>query len=172
MTTDAIPTWNLGWSKEKTMRYSITDGELIELLQEADNRVYGPLSVSEMKEMDDMPSYKTFVKHFGTWNGAKRAAGLSENEEGMSKKNRHYAPRLYVDDEGYERFAVQEDNDSNIVGHHRLLATLDYSLEELSGNDVHHDNGVPWYNLLENLSLMSREEHTKHHHAKETTSKP
>lgn len=47
---------------------------------------------------------------------------------------------------------------------HRLLATLKVDdLAELDGKHVHHANRIPWDNRLENLEVVSPEEHGKIH---------
>jgi len=43
---------------------------------------------------------------------------------------------------------------------HQVVALLD-GYEMGGSNVVHHENGVPWDNRPENLSVMSREEHQK-----------
>jgi len=65
---------------------------------------------------------------------------------------------------GYELFQVNEGGSTNKVKHHRLLATLKYEPDELEGKHIHHKNGIPWDNRLENLELIEPGEHAKHHH--------
>jgi len=46
---------------------------------------------------------------------------------------------------------------------HRLLAVSEWGVEAVAGNDVHHKNGVPWDNRIENLEIMSHGEHSSTH---------
>lgn len=65
--------------------------------------------------------------------------------------------------DGYRvwRHKWQSDRDNILV--HRLLAVAEYGFEEVSGKVVHHKNGVRWDNRSENIELLTRSEHIKHH---------
>jgi len=64
-----------------------TDAELIELLQELDERVDGPVTREDVDGSVDAPSRMAFRRHFGSWNQAKEAAGL----ETETKHNQSYS---------------------------------------------------------------------------------
>jgi len=67
---------------------------------------------------------------------------------------------------GYERWVGYSSNDGSEqerLYHHRLLAVAEYGFDAVCGMDVHHRNGIPWDNRPENIELMTRAEHTKHH---------
>lgn len=54
---------------------------------------------------------------------------------------------------------------------HRLLATLKIEeLSEMDGKEVHHDSRVPWDNRLDNLEVVSPQEHSEIHNS-DTTEK-
>lgn len=84
-----------------------------------------------------------------------------EVEGGFTKAS---APRMHHDHQGYEVFRVRADGASRTVFNHRLLAVAEHGFDAVVGNVVHHENGVPWDNRPENLEVMSRSEHAKHHH--------
>lgn len=49
---------------------------------------------------------------------------------------------------------------------HRLLAIAELGVDAVAGNDVHHDNEVPWDNRPANLVVMSDADHARHHSTK------
>lgn len=65
---------------------------------------------------------------------------------------------------GYERFYCRDCGEMRKFLHHRLLALVKYDLDELKGKDVHHINGVQWDNRIENIELMTTEEHARYHY--------
>jgi len=67
---------------------------------------------------------------------------------------------------GHERFAVKVNGKTKIFRHHRLLALMKHTMDELKGKIIHHRNGVPWDNRLENLELMTQSEHATEHSTK------
>ena len=62
---------------------------------------------------------------------------------------------LTTDDRGYEVFTVGDTK----VQHHRLLALVDYELDDIRGKHIHHKNNIPWDNRRENVEPLSLEEH-------------
>ncbi|MFC5133498.1 MULTISPECIES: homing endonuclease associated repeat-containing protein [Haloferacaceae] len=64
-----------------------TDAELIELLQDLDERVDGPVTRGDVDGSGDVPSRMAFRRHFGSWNQAKEAAGI----EADTKHNQSYS---------------------------------------------------------------------------------
>jgi IS30 family transposase len=55
------------------------------------------------------------------------------------------------------------DKKQNRIRIHRLVAVAEYGVDAVAGNVVHHKNGVPWDNRPENLEVMSKEDHVRHH---------
>jgi len=49
---------------------------------------------------------------------------------------------------------------------HRLLAIAEHGPEAVKDKHVHHKNGVPWDNRIENLELVGASEHIKLHQEK------
>ncbi|WP_394297586.1 HNH endonuclease [Halorubrum sp. BV1] len=44
-----------------------------------------------------------------------------------------------------------------------MLAVSEYRFDSVHNMDVHHQNGIPWDNRPENIELISKEEHDRHH---------
>lgn len=66
--------------------------------------------------------------------------------------------------DGYEQWRCECGESADTVLAHRLLATLKVDdLSELDGKHVHHRDGVPWDNRLENIEVMDATEHLTHH---------
>lgn len=78
---------------------------------------------------------------------------------------------------GYERWRSYEfrahtpgsGKEDVYLYHHRLLALLNFPLsmpiseclQEMSGSDVHHENGIKWDNRPDNLTLLDHGEHAR-----------
>jgi hypothetical protein len=67
--------------------------------------------------------------------------------------------------DGYEQWKCEVGpGKADTVTVHRLLATLQVDeLDELEGKHVHHQSGIPWDNRLENLEVVSPQEHAEIH---------
>jgi hypothetical protein len=151
------------------MRYSKQD--CIESLQQFAEDIGRSPEAIEFRESDYSPSVKTLENKFGSWNEAKKAAGLSITEHGANndvsaaiRHNRKIAPRLYTQrDGGHEFFKVRIHGKSHTLFHHRLIAVAEHGFDAVCGNVVHHKNDIPWDNRPENLELMTLAEHTAHH---------
>ena len=75
---------------------------------------------------------------------------------------------LSTHESGYEQWAHDMPEKKAYVYVHRLLAVAEYGYEAVCDNDAHHKNAHPWDNRPSNIELLSREEHTSHHHKKWT----
>jgi|GEM_PF-1757404 len=66
---------------------------------------------------------------------------------------------------GYEYWTSKEGDDrtNRIVYVHRLLAVAEYGFDAVADTDIHHRNGVPWDNRPENIALLSKSDHGRHH---------
>jgi len=72
-------------------------------------------------------------------------------------------PHYGRDSNGYPRWSTTVGDSIVNVHEHRLLAALEWGVEEIKGKDVHHKSGIRWDNRPDNLELMSRSEHAKMH---------
>jgi len=80
--------------------------ELLELLRKVDAEVEGTVSKNDLMERDEYPSFRPYQYRFGSWNKAKKAAGLDVVEP----------------DQGKERYSDEE-----------LLGLLRKKAEEVNG---------------------------------------
>ena len=65
--------------------------------------------------------------------------------------------------DGYECVIREYKNSRYRFYIHRLLAVSEYGIESVKGKDVHHKNNIPWDNRPENIELMTKEKHGRHH---------
>jgi len=77
-----------------------------------------------------------------------------------SADTRWKGDRIYIEQGGYTSWKHGEGQYMRL---HRLLAVAKYGFEEVKGMDVHHKNEIPWDNRMDNIELMTRSEHSKHH---------
>ena len=67
---------------------------------------------------------------------------------------------------GYEAWSPTIDGESKWVLVHRLQMVAEHGLEAVSGKEVHHKNEVKFDNRPENLELVSKKDHSRHHMTK------
>lgn len=66
--------------------------------------------------------------------------------------------------DGYEKWDVRAAGEQHTVPVHRVVAIAEYGPEAVQDKVVHHKNEIPWDNRPENITLMDRDEHSRHHH--------
>ena len=116
----------------------------------------------------DRETIRRWANRFGFGRDVAESSKLTvENDSNHPFKERSGKALFFTHREkGYEIVGCGVDKDQ--VKLHRLLATLEVDdLSELDGKVVHHQSNVPWDNRPENLEVMDRGEHTKHHHESE-----
>jgi len=77
-------------------------------------------------------------------------------------------PNFGISTKGYERWHGFCLGNQYWLSHHRLLAVAEFGFDAVCGMDVHHKNEIRWDNRPDNLELMTRSDHTKHHNAPES----
>jgi len=89
-------------------------------------------------------------------------AGIEIREGGRHKLHASFRTTTqgYEEWYGYTPDSGRRDESIHV---HRLLAISEYGCEAVSGKDVHHRNGIPWDNRLENIDLMEKSEHGRLH---------
>jgi len=65
---------------------------------------------------------------------------------------------------GYETWRHMIDGERHMARVHRLIAVAEHGVGAVSGNVVHHKNGVPWDNRPENLEVMDERTHLQEHY--------
>ncbi|WP_218055090.1 homing endonuclease associated repeat-containing protein [Haloparvum sedimenti] len=72
--------------------------------------------------------------------------------------------RTEVNNYGHVVWRQKTSNQKNVsVPVHRLQYVAEHGIDSVSGKHVHHKNGIPWDNRVENLEPMSPSEHSRHH---------
>lgn len=86
-----------------------------------------------------------------------------------TERQKKLHPNFDTTPKGYERVTSPKppgvDGSIDELKLHRLVAVAKYGFDEVAGDVVHHKNGIPWDNRLENLELMSNSEHASLHHS-------
>ena len=62
---------------------------------------------------------------------------------------------------GYESWEVTENGTSKTVKVHRLAAVAWFGYEAVVGNEIHHENGVPWDTRESNIEPLPTDEHRR-----------
>jgi hypothetical protein len=73
-------------------------------------------------------------------------------------------PHFSTDGKGYERASAREPRGS--VKHvlvHRLVAVAEHGFGSVAGNDVHHQNNIPFDNRPSNLEVIDPIKHRREH---------
>ena len=81
--------------------------------------------------------------------------------EASREASREEYANLYMTGGGYEMW--RDFITGRQVSVHRLLAVSEFGFDEVCGKVVHHQNKIRWDNRGDNIELMSRSEHAKHH---------
>lgn len=87
--------------------------------------------------------------------------GIETRSQSQAQQTRGMSIRLT--ENGHEYIHHQYDGEQANVYIHRLAAVAWYGLDEVTDNDVHHCNGVPWDTREDNTDVMSRSDHSSVH---------
>jgi len=88
---------------------------------------------------------------------------MTEDTTNLNVRTIGGPPSMQLGHHGYEIFQISVGGEPHTVHHHRLLALLEYGMDEIEDKVVHHENGIPWDNRVENLRPLTRAEHASEH---------
>lgn len=149
---------------ETTERYGggYSDGELIEQLLAADNRVEGSITVKDYNNLEntDPESYGPYETNFGSWNAAKEAAGLRLHD--FPRDERILSGKDYYTElkRGLECSVCDEDFDGVINLHHPEHVEKEFDIS-------HHGRGARnMKREAEKCIALCANCHLKHHSEK------
>lgn len=91
--------------------------------------------------------------------GIEQRDALAERRRGLNLN----PSAFHTMPQGYERWTNAHREESNKVYVHRLLAVAEYGFDSVSGMEVHHNNGIPWDNRPDNITLKDPSEHGRMH---------
>jgi hypothetical protein len=103
------------------------------------------------------PGIPTLKERFGSWNDAKRAAGLD-----ICQYGRHL-PWYHENSDGYMEWVTEDQGTTDTVREHRLLAVAKFGFEAVVDMDVHHIDGCKVHNTMDNIELLTKSEHGTRH---------
>lgn len=84
--------------------------------------------------------------------------------EECKRKTRVEWANYYTNSHGHPLWKTSNGkNNEDVMYVHRLQAVAEWGIEAVKGKDVHHKNGIPWDNRVENLKPMSPSEHSSQH---------
>jgi hypothetical protein len=139
------------------MSKTYTDAECLSALQDAVDQLGHSPTQAEYRSLELSPGISTQKERFGTWNGAKRAAGLAICQYGRD------LPCHRQNEEGYMEWATEDQGTTHNVRVHRLLAVAKYGFDMVTDMDVHHIDGCKFHNTMDNIELLTKAEHAKRH---------
>lgn len=151
--------------------------DCISSLRKADEMTQGNLRQVDYEELDISPSSWTIKKVLGSWNEAKKMAGIQSVEHGKNDsfvETQEESPDWLNDGDGFSHYfrdktdAVGGNYECMWVdGHefrvHRLIAVAELGYEAVAGNDIHHVSQHGLDNRPSNLEAMTRSEHATTH---------
>lgn len=80
-----------------------------------------------------------------------------------ARKPSHERPAPFRQSQGYEVWRHQVSGTHYNVSVHRLLAVAEYGFDAVCGDDVHHQNDIPWDNRPDNIEIKLHEQHRRDH---------
>lgn len=86
-----------------------------------------------------------------------------DRDEAKSMALREEPAAYWMREDGYMTWRNQYEKKTDVARVHRLLAVAEYGFDAVCGMEVHHKNGIPWANWPENIELMTKAEHARHH---------
>jgi hypothetical protein len=133
----------------------------IESIKKAQSKVEGELGANDYRKLEISPSVKTLENKFGSWNKAKKAAGVDTMERGGQDFN-HVPFWTHHGKHAFEKWSHRGEKRDR-VRIHRLLAVAKFGFDSIKGKIVHHKSHIPWDNRPKNIELMTKSEHQSYH---------
>ena len=137
-----------------------TRRDCISSLREAARRLERSPTQAEYRELGLSPCVTHICDIVGSWNEAKRAAGIETYEQVGEPYD--YVP-LHPDSNGYERWIHTHNGEQSEVFVHRLLAVAEYGLDAVEGKQIHHEKPIPWLNTPSNITALTKRQHLALH---------
>lgn len=96
--------------------------------------------------------------------------GIKIDKEQTARRRREELregpPQFALDHYGYETVRSRFRGETDRFKLHRLIAVAEWGTDAVEGAVVHHKKNIPWLNYADNLELMERSEHSRHHHGR------
>jgi len=125
-----------------------------------DRNTFEELYVKKSLSLREMA--KELNCHISTINDWRNIHGFEKRgwEPGQRVEYAHF----YTNKNGYEQSMTAVGDTTKQYFIHRLVAIAEYGVDAVKDMVVHHKNGIPWDNRKENLSIMTRSEHSREHY--------
>jgi hypothetical protein len=143
--------------QSEQMSESYTDADCLAALQDAADQLGQSPTQAAYRSVGMSPDIPTLTERFGSWNAAKRAAGLD-----ICRYGRHL-PWYHENADGYMEWVTDDQGTTYRVREHRLLAVAKFGFEAVVDMDVHHIDGHKFHNTLANIELLTKSEHGTRH---------
>jgi hypothetical protein len=87
--------------------------------------------------------------------------GVEKHPKGYHRRKHRAKFRTHAS--GHEKWEVRIGEGGTSFPVHRLQAVAEWGIDAVKEKVVHHKNEIPWDNRVENLEIMTKEDHVSHH---------
>lgn len=137
-----------------------TEQDCITSIREAARELEKSPTQAECRELDLSPCVTHICDLVGSWNEAKREAGI-ETYEQVGEAYDHVP--FHHDSSGYERWVHTYNGEQAEVSVHRLLAVSEFGFDAVADKQVHHEKPIPWFNTPDNIISLTKRQHLALH---------